>query len=96
MRNNETNRATLVPIAVPLELLSEIGLEPMDAMQMQVVDERLIIEKLADDDFECDEDCENCPFEDCCDGNCGSCPCYCPCCEECIRELDLDWEDDYE
>ena len=94
MRNNRTSHVILVPIAVPVELLAEIDLDPMDAIQMSVDNGRLVIEKLTDDDFECDEDCANYPFEEACDGECEDCPCLCQYCGECIRELDE--EDDYE
>lgn len=63
-------------ISVPLELLEEIDLCPMDVIQMSVSDGRLIVEKATDTDFECDGDCENCPFiADDCVGVCELCPC---------------------
>lgn len=82
-----------IAVAIPRELFLEISL-PKDEdgsitqvpFQFTVVGKKLIIEQVADRDFECDGDCDGCPFYeiDCdgdnpCDGECENCPCS----EEC-------------
>lgn len=72
-----------IVIPIPRELLLEIGV-PEDEnghltevpFQFTVVGKKLIIEQVTDRDFECDGDCESCPFYDIdCDGDCENCPC---------------------
>lgn len=78
MKQSEKNGMLLLP--VPMELLEEIGLGELDVMQMSVAEGRLIIEKADSADYECDGDCENCPFAELdCDGDCA----HCPCCRDC-------------
>ena len=80
MQSEIVKIGSYVLLPVPMELFEEIGLNPMDVMQFSVADEKIIIEKVTDDDFVCDGDCESCPFnEEDCDGNCENCPCgeYC-------------------
>ena len=80
MQNTTVKSDGLVLLPVPLDLLDEIGLDPMDVIQMSVVDSKLIIEKVVYDDFECNRDCENCPFYEIdCDGDCDNCPCFDEC-----------------
>jgi len=84
MQDKTLNPMVLLP--VPAELITEIGLDPMDVIQMSVVGGKLIIEKAVDDDFECDGDCENCPFYEIdCNGDCESCPCF----DECDESEDF-------
>lgn len=79
MQNSTVNNGmSLFPI--PFELLDEIGLDPMDVIQMSVVDGKLIIEKAVDGDFECDGECDECPFSDIeCNNDCEGCPCVSEC-----------------
>lgn len=73
---SKTVKNDMVLLPVPMELFDEIGIEPMDAVQMSIADGKIIIEKVTDADFVCDGDCNNCPFdEEDCDGDCESCPC---------------------
>jgi hypothetical protein len=77
----------LIVIPIPRELLLEIGVpEDEDGciaqvpFQFTVDGKKLIIEQAVDIDFECDGDCEACPFYEVdCDGDCDNCPCS----EEC-------------
>ena len=66
----------MILIPIPLELVLEIGLNPLDVIQFRTDGNKLIIEPVTDSDFECDNDCDNCPFFELdCDGDCDSCPC---------------------
>jgi hypothetical protein len=72
-------------LLIPTELLDEVGITPDSVLQLTVVDNKLIVETVTDDDFECDGDCESCPFywgEDDCDGDCDNCPCSAKCDKE--------------
>ncbi len=53
-------------ISVPLDLLSETGIEPDKVIQMYADDGKLIVEPLSEDDFKCDGECEDCVFFDDC------------------------------
>lgn len=70
-------KTEMVMVAVPAEMLLEAGIFEGDPMQMYVEGRRLVIENLDDtDDFVCDGNCDDCPFNeiDCVD-ECESCPC---------------------
>ena len=68
---SKTVKNDMVLFPIPKDLLDEIGLDPMDVVQMSVADGKLIIENAEDTD-----DCDSCPFDDTdCDGDCGDCPC---------------------
>mgnify|MGYP000903198268 FL=1 len=86
MQNTTVKSDGMVLLPVPLDLLDDIGLDPMDVIQMSAHDGKLIIEKVVDDDFKCDGDCENCPFHEVdCDGDCENCPCF----DECDESEEL-------
>ncbi|HCA30204.1 MAG TPA: hypothetical protein DEP23_11875 [Ruminococcaceae bacterium] len=86
MQNTTVKSDGMVLLPVPLDLLDDIGLDPMDVIQMSAVDGKLVIEKVVDDDFKCDGNCENCPFfEIDCNGDCDNCPCF----DECDEREDL-------
>ena len=73
----KTTKTELVMLAVPAEMLLEAGIFEGDPMQMYVEGCRLIIENLDDtDDFVCDGECNDCPFNEIdCDSECNDCPC---------------------
>ena len=51
-------------ITMPVGALIEAGISPTDVMEIYVEDEKIIIRKAElDDDFVCDRDCANCPFQ---------------------------------
>ena len=86
MQNTTVKSDGMVLLPVPLDLLDEISLDPMDVIQMSIVNGKLIIEKVVDDDFKCDGNCEKCPFfEIDCNGDCDNCPCF----DECDEREDL-------
>lgn len=70
-------KSEMVLLSVPADMLLEAGIFEGDPMQMYVEGRRLIIENLDDtDDFVCNRDCAECPFNEIdCDGECESCPC---------------------
>lgn len=74
---SKTVKNDMILFPIPKDLLDEIGLDPMEVVQMSVADGKLIIEKAEDtDDFVCDGDCDSCPFGDTdCDEDCENCPC---------------------
>ena len=76
-------KTEIVMLAVPAELLLEVGICEGDPMQIYAEDGRLVIENLNDPgEVVCDGDCENCPINEIdCDGNCAACPC-CEGCDE--------------
>lgn len=56
MQNTTIKSDGLILLPVPLDLLDEIGLNPMDVIQMSAHDGKLIIEKVIDNDFKCNGD----------------------------------------
>lgn len=77
-------------IPIPIDLITEIGLNPLDAIQMHTDGNRLIIEKIDGSGFVCDENCEDCMFFDRdCDGDCESCPCCANCDENNAQDFSL-------
>lgn len=60
-------------ISMPVEALIDAGIEPGDAFEIGVEDEKIIIQKAqSDDKCLCDGDCNTCPFReiDCDETNC--------------------------
>lgn len=56
----------MVPIFIPLELLQEAGITLDSVLQGEVINGKLILE-VADpdpDEFDCDGECDDCPFYD--------------------------------
>lgn len=56
----------MIPIFIPLELLQEAGITPNSVLQGEVVDGKLVMQ-VADpnpDEFDCDGECDGCPFYD--------------------------------
>lgn len=49
-------------ISVPIEALADAGIGPHDAFEVYAKDDKVIIKKADPDDYDCDGDCENCPF----------------------------------
>lgn len=71
-------RTEVALLAVPIELLSETGIEPDGVLEMYADGNRIIVQN-ADipGDFVCDSDCEGCPMSELdCTGDCKSCPCF--------------------
>ena len=70
-------KSEMVLLSVPTDMLLEAGIFEGDPMQMYVEGRRLIIENLDDtDDFVCNRDCAECPFNEIdYDGECESCLC---------------------
>ena len=61
-------RNEFVLLSVPTELADEVGIYGGEVLEMSAEHGRLIIEPLVDDDdFICDDDCENCPLADECE-----------------------------
>lgn len=64
-------------LAVPVELLSEAGIEPDGILEMYADGHGIVIRN-ADDpgEFVCDDNCESCPMSELdCTGDCEDCPC---------------------
>ena len=92
MQNKKVNEFVLV--AVPLDTLIESGVDINGIMQIIPSNGKLIINNVKDaSDYVCNDDCDNCPFNDIdCDGECD----LCPCCEFCDdAELDDDESEEY-
>ena len=58
------NELTL--ISVPTEMLEEAGITAGSVIQTQVANGRLIVEAVTAEDYDCDGNCDGCPFADEC------------------------------
>lgn len=64
-------------IGIPTELLDEAGIGEDSIIEMFASDGNIVIRKTEDtEEFICDLDCENCPFNFAeCEDDCEDCPC---------------------
>ena len=49
-------------VTIPLDVLKEAGINPDSVLEFTSEDGTVIVQEAKDNDFECDGDCENCPF----------------------------------
>jgi len=56
----------MIPIFIPSDLLQAAGITPDSVMQGEVIDGKIVLQ-VADpnpEDFDCDGECDDCPFFD--------------------------------
>lgn len=71
---------TFTELSVPTELLTEAHIDENAVLQMYVDGGCVIIQAVDRENYDCDGDCENCPFsENECDKNHESSPCTFEC-----------------
>lgn len=95
MQGNHIVKHQYILIPVPLNDMIESGIDLDGVIQTHTADGKIIVENVPTEEtgFNCDGDCDNCPFlnPDCEeDEECFDCPCFCPECGECVRKVSIE------
>ena len=66
-KQNNHSMTELTMIAIPTDMLEEVGIDEFSGIEAFVDRGRIIIQPLEDDEDEEDDDCVGCPYCGCCE-----------------------------
>ena len=76
MQNKEM-KVRMTCFMLPTEIILESGIQEADSLEITATAGKIVIERINEEKFVCDGDCDNCPIaDDECDGDCKECPCF--------------------
>ena len=67
MQNQSTKTSDDITLEIPSELFEEAGIPADGGLQFYCDNGKIIISELIDDEFVCDENCDNCPCQEKCE-----------------------------
>jgi hypothetical protein len=70
MENKSKKTSNDITLEIPSELFEESGIPTDGGFQFYCDNGKIVITELIDDEFICDENCDNCPCQDKCDADC--------------------------